>query len=229
MIPSLTTFDQAKHLSWGDMTELLPNSWRFQEQEAKCCHQQKNQRSGRITDILICYSALVATLSTRFPDKTPQFMPYLSTIVKAQRTFSGEGWVMYDACYHRKAAATKSLEWGTIDFTLYNETFTGRAKALARCRYCSSDLHATHECAFAPPGPSSGGVLRVGNRPPTRSQGEICQLYNTRSGNRCHFNPCRFTHACSDCRGRHPVSQCWKGSRPEKCHRREEEAERRRR
>jgi len=27
---------------------------------------------------------------------------------------------------------TKSLDWGQVDFTLYNEIFTGRAKPIAR-------------------------------------------------------------------------------------------------
>ncbi len=156
-------------LEFVEMSELLTDSWRFQEDEAKCCHQRKGQRRGPITDILIwveCYSSLVATLSQRYPDKTPHLMAYMKTIVKAQRTFVGEGWVTYDACYRRKAAAAKTLDWGIIDFTLYNETFTGRAKALARCRYCSSDLHPSHECRFAPTVPVSGGGLPNMDTPP---------------------------------------------------------------
>ena len=123
------------------MQELLPDTWRYQEEEQKCCHQRRGQRRGPITDILLwteCYASMV---SSKFPDKTPQFMAYLKTIVKAQRTFMGEGWVTYDACFRRKAAITKSLEWGVVDFTLYNETFTGRAKAPPRCRYCLSEHH----------------------------------------------------------------------------------------
>lgn len=57
---------------------------------------------------------MVTVLATKHPEKTAGFMSYLNTIVKAQRTFAGEGWVTYDACYRRKAAITK---WGEVDFT----------------------------------------------------------------------------------------------------------------
>ncbi len=52
------------------------------------------------------------TVSTKHPDKTSQFMAYQRTIVKAHRSFAGEGWLIYDTCFCRKAALTKSLEWG---------------------------------------------------------------------------------------------------------------------
>lgn len=68
------------------MTELLPDSWRSQEEEAKCCHQRRGQRRGPVTDILIwveCFSSLVSIFATIHPEKTPQFMAYMKTIVKA--------------------------------------------------------------------------------------------------------------------------------------------------
>lgn len=89
-------------LEYVEMTELLPEVWRGQEEDPKCCHQRKGQHRGPITDILMwteCYTSLVSVLATRHADKTPQFMAYLRTIVKAQRAFSGDGWVTYDSCY----------------------------------------------------------------------------------------------------------------------------------
>ena len=89
--------------------------------------------SSPISNILVwveCYSYMVAILASRYPDKTAQLMAYQRTIVHAHRSFVGNGWAIYDTCYRRKAAATKSLDWGQIDFTLYNETFAGRAKAI---------------------------------------------------------------------------------------------------
>ena len=123
-----------------DMAELVQDSWRFQEEEqnkychqntCKYCHQTKRLRRGPITDILLwieCYTSMVAVLSSGFPQKTPELMAYLKTIARAHRSFSGDGWVAYDSCYRQKAAITKSLDWGQVDSTLYNETFTGRAK-----------------------------------------------------------------------------------------------------
>ena len=63
------------------------------------------------------------------------------TIIKASKSFVGEGWVKYDTCYRRKAAAMKSMKWSEVDFNLYNETFTGRARTVPRCKHCSSEDH----------------------------------------------------------------------------------------
>ena len=200
------------------MFELLPDTWRFQEEDSKCCHQRRGNRRGPVNNILLwveCYSSLVAILAMNFPQKSSHFMAYLRTIVKAHRTFTGDGWVVYDTCFRRQAAASKSLDWGEIDFTLYNETFTGRAKVMSRCAHCSSDLHVSSDCAFAPT-PTSAGATQPWTRPTSRTQPQatVCQLFNGRTGNRCAFNPCKYTHICSDCRGRHPVSTCRRGTRP---------------
>ena len=73
-------------------------------------------------------------------------MAYQKTIIKAHHSFVGEGWVVYDTCFRRKAANMKNLDWGEVDLTLYNETFVGRAKVLHQCSICLSELHTTTEC-----------------------------------------------------------------------------------
>ena len=102
---------------------------------SSCC-SASGQRPcrGPVTDIsqwTECFAALAAILSTRFPDKAPQFWSYLRTIVKASRKFEGAAWASYDIAYRRQAANRKTLEWSAIDPALYNEAFTGRAKAIA--------------------------------------------------------------------------------------------------
>ena len=119
-------------LEFVDMAELIPDTWRWQDDDdSKCCHKpHRTPRRGPVTDILLwveCYATLVSVLTTRFPDKAPELMAYLRAIVHAQRTYYGDGWVTYDACYRRQAAASKTLNWSQINFTLYNEAFTGRA------------------------------------------------------------------------------------------------------
>ena len=49
---------------------------------------------------------------------------------------------MYDTCYRRKAANNKSLEWGKVDFNLYNETFTEEPKQYHGV--CSAQASYTH-------------------------------------------------------------------------------------
>ena len=145
-----------------------------------------------------------------YPDKIPEFMAYQRTIVKAHRTFLGEGWMTYDICFRRKAAATRSLEWGQVDFNLYNETFTGRAKSISRCKYCASEHHPSTECVFAPelPHQSASSKVAQSRYDSSRLASNICHLYNHKYGDRCRFSPCKFTHLCSECRGTHPASQC---------------------
>ena len=38
------------------------------------------------------------------------------------------------------------VAWAKIDPALYNETFTGRARAIPRCHFCLSDNHLEAEC-----------------------------------------------------------------------------------
>ena len=139
------------------MSELVPDSWSSFDEETQCCHHLRpSQRRRPVTNILLwveCYAAMVAILASEYPHKTTDFMTYLRTIMKAPRSFIGDGWITYDMAYRRKAVATKSLDWSQVDFTLYNETFSGRAKSVVRCYYCSSDLHSSHDCIYAPEGP----------------------------------------------------------------------------
>lgn len=198
-----------RELEYVEMSELVQEAWQFHDEEqGSCCHAKRRRRNP-VTDILIwvdCYASLVAVLSVDHPDKTPEFMAYMKTVVYASKSFSGDGWVTYDSCYRRKAAATKSLDWSRLDFNLYNQIFAGRAKALPRCRLCNSELHTTPECHLAseyPDKPIQGARTGMGG-----TLSYVCQLFNNRAGNRCRFQPCKFKHCCSECGGGHPISQC---------------------
>ena len=103
-----------------DMCELLPETWRVEETRDSCCRSNRPKR-GLITDITLwteCYALLLAVLATKFPEKTPHFMCYLRTIVRASRNFEGTAWASYDAAYQRQAANRQSLDWATIDPTI---------------------------------------------------------------------------------------------------------------
>ena len=174
------------------MAELLPDYWGMEEDGTSCCsHSHCSQCKRPITNILTwleCYSSLVIVLATRYPNHMGHFMAYQKTIIKAHWSFVGEGWIMYDTCYRRKAANVKSLEWGNVDFNLYNETFTGRAKAVSWCVHCSSKLHASAAC---PDKPDSANVRA--RRPACRTlqakehSGPVCGLFNSYRGNNCTY------------------------------------------
>ena len=204
-----------------DMYELLPETWRAEEPKESCCRSTRPKR-GLVTDITLwteCYASLVAVLATKHPDKTPHFMGYLRTIVRASRNFEGTAWATYDAAYRRQAANRQSLDWATIDPTIYNEAFTGRARIIPRCRYCLADTHEARDCSYAPredyPSAKQPRSAAWGAGPPQRQdrQGsravELCELFNSTEGNKCTFKWCRFAHVCGKCRrGPHPAVEC---------------------
>ena len=124
-------------LDYIDMWELLPETWHLDTTSISCCHDWR-PRCGLVTYISLsieCFATLAAVLSVRYPDKVPQFMTYMHTIVRASWNFEGPAWATYDMAFRRQATNQQSLDWGIIDPVLYNEAFTGRVKAIPHCRY----------------------------------------------------------------------------------------------
>ena len=122
--------------------------------EGGCCHTRRSSCS-LVTHFPLwteCYGTLVAVLSIQYAEKTPHFMAYLRKITHGSRTFEGEAWASHDKAHRRQAANQRSLDWGVLDPTLYNEAFTGRAKLIPRCCYCLADNYGTKYCAFTPEG-----------------------------------------------------------------------------
>ena len=176
-------------LEYVEMNELLPESWQFENLATQCCPhhlQARTTRKRAITDIALwteCYAALVAILSTRYPQYTPEFMGYQRVIVRAARNFEGAAWVTYDMCYRRKAARCKDLHWSRIDSALYHDAFTGRTRSVPRCTFCLSPHHSSQQCLFAPVGlaqeapPPSFGVSLPSPAPRVgTASGQLCGL-----------------------------------------------------
>ena len=70
-------------LDYIDMQELVQDTW---NEDAVVT------RVGAVTDILVWVECFSLVLASRYPEKTPQFMAYQRTIVRAQWSFTGEGW-----------------------------------------------------------------------------------------------------------------------------------------
>ena len=112
------------------MYDMLPESWCLEADSANSCCQSKRLRRGLVLDVAVwsgCFAVMAAILSAAFPDKAPRFFVYMLTIVRASRTFESAS---YDVAYRQQAANRGSLDCGTIDTGLYNDAFTGRAKAI---------------------------------------------------------------------------------------------------
>ncbi len=207
------------NLDYVDMAELLPEAWHQEDELSSSCCQATKPRRGLLTDITIwteCFATLAAVLTTHYPVYAPQFLAYLRTIVRASRNFEGTAWASYDACYHRQAANRRSLDWSTVDASLYSQAFTGRARIIPRCIHCLRDSHTSRHCAYAPPTTSDNVAhppLRAGGQAPPRGQSstpiEVCRLFNKPGGNQCRFRACKYAHICSKCgKGPHLASEC---------------------
>ena len=107
------------NLEYVDMAELKPTNWLLHSDETENASFPFKKRKEPVTDILVCYSAMASILAERYPAKIPHLMAYQSTIVKCAKRYQSLAWVAYDMEFRRKAAKTKSLDWGTIDQSAY--------------------------------------------------------------------------------------------------------------
>ena len=157
----------------------------------------------------------------KFPDKVPNMIAYMLTIVRAQQEFEDPGWRIYDHNYRLKAAASGNQNRAELDPHLYSQCFTGRAKKVPSCAKCNSFRHAQEYCphrmplAFKggqipeqsiPAESSANGQRPTGPQPGGKISGGICFAFDQEGS--CPYNPCKFRHMCSRCLGRHPSSQC---------------------
>ena len=175
-----------------------------------------------------CFAVYAAVLAGKYPDVAPELFLYMKTIIRAHRNYEDGAWTAYDVAYRRQALTRRDLQWSKVDNVLYNEAFTGRARAIPRCRHCLGENHASADCAYAP-APNEPAVQKGDREQPSRlyygqtryparrwggsggGQSELCHLFNK---SECRFNPCRFQHVCSRCKGAHPLSECSRGRSP---------------
>ena len=159
------------------------------------------------------FAVMAAIITSRFPDKAPELFAYMATIVRAERNYEGKQWVAYDRRYRREALARKDLNWSVPDPRLYNEAFTGRARAIPRCTYCLQDDHTVASCPRNPHRPVLNMPLDGAMwppHPPTATGGgfesaEQCRRFNE---GRCKKLACRYRHTCQLCGGGHPRVEC---------------------
>lgn len=114
-----------------------------------------------VTDIKVwleCFGRMAAILTTRFPEKGPEFWAYQSTILRAAHNYEGGSWVAYDRQYRRDMLARKDLNWSMTNARLYNEAFTGRAKAIPWCPHCLGEDNAAAHCLHNPHPPVLGWI-----------------------------------------------------------------------
>ena len=212
-------------LEFVEMTELRADIWVDEPQAPEVGGPMRRPPSKPpVTDIKVwleCYARMAALLVSRYPYKGPELWAYQSTILRAAQKYEGANWVAYDRQYRRDMLARKDLNWSTPNARLFNEAFTGRAKAVPRCPHCLCEDHAAHQCPHNPqplvlgwyPDPRQGiaqlATAVVQQPRALASRTEVCRNYNM---GRCRYSRCRYQHMCSECSGPHPVVSCPRGS-----------------
>ena len=163
---------------------------------------------------------MAALIASRFPEKAPELFAYQASIARAERNFDDRRWVSYDRCYRREALAPKNLDWSVPNARLYNEAFTGHARAVPRCSFCLQEDHLAQYCPRNPNRPwfvwLGDTSLQPSQSPNHQGSGrgaqsaECCRRFND---GRCKQSPsmCRYAHRCADCGGPHPRLHCTRG------------------
>ena len=186
-------------LEFIEMSDLLPDSWPKEAQTLVVFDTQLTpRRLGRriivqdLSQWIECFSRMAALWA------------YQASIVRAARNFEGTAWVAYDRQYRRKALARRDLNWSQPNSRLYNEAFTGRAKAIPPPLLPLPQRRplVLSVCTGATLG--TGPTNRASRQPNQPSQ-EVCRQYNA---DRCHHPRCRYRHICQVCSYQHPWTQC---------------------
>ena len=150
------------------------------------------------------FSIMAAVLTLRYPEKAPEFLAYQALIVRSERNYEGHQWVIYDRQFRREALAREDLNWSVLDSRLYNEAFTGRARAIPRCPHCLCDDHTASACPRNPTGAIAVTAPSTSTQYPVQGT-QICRNYYE---GRCRKPQCRYQHLCLSCNESHPYMSC---------------------
>ncbi len=164
-----------------------------------------------------CFTLYITALTGKHPHRLTDLLGYMSLTARNSKKYKWPSWIVYDQNFRQEAAGNASLTWAKADPSLYAQCFTGQEKATENwCSRCHSVDHQSYECPQAArkrpwnAGPGAQQAQQARGSP--RQSAEICQKFNKYNGD-CKFgNACRFWHACSKCKGPHPVTRCKSGA-----------------
>ena len=131
------------------------------------------------------FTIFTLILMSYFPYRWKDLTSYKLLILRTYRQFSGRVWLAYDQAFCQHAAATKFVDWSTMNVQLYNFHAAG------------TSVHS-----------GSGGPLsELPESSGADSSQVICRSLN-RGCSLAQFASCRFAHRCSTCAGSHHALEC---------------------
>ena len=131
------------------------------------------------------FSIFTLILTSYFPHRWKDLTCYKLLILQTHRHFSGRVWRSYDIAFRQHAAATKLVDWSSMNSELFNFNAAGAALRPGATG-ASPDV----------PEPSGAPSSQI-----------ICRSWN-RSRCSSQYNYCRYAHRCSICAGPHRSSEC---------------------
>ena len=149
-------------------------------------YTKKNRR--RIEDIGTwseAFTIFSMILTSHFPHRWRDLMSYKLLILRTHRQYTGRVWLAYDKAFREHAAATKLVDWASLNVQLYSLSTAG-ASVRGGPDGLFSDL----------PEPFGATSSQI-----------ICRSWNR---GRCSAQSvsCRFAHRCSNCGGPHRAHGC---------------------
>ena len=170
-----------------EMSELLCD----QLGRAETSLNSKRRMVPNILEWIKCFSLYIAVISRKSPQRVPEMVAYLTLIIEAHLEYAGDGWLGYDRRFRLRAAADPSMSWATIDTTLWNLAFSGKAKA-TRCKHCFSLSHNSADCEL-------GSTTGTTSQPLNPFTGRICFDWNKDPRPGCSRANCSYHHICTNC------------------------------
>ena len=125
-------------------------------------------------DWIQCFSIYTAVVSHAKPNHVANLIAYLNLIINSQRRFQDFDWALYDRQFQQKAATIPSLQWGTMEGSLWN---------LSRLNRSTRPSFSTR--LF----PSIPSTIKV----------PICLEWNEDPHEGCPHLNCRYEHVCYHC------------------------------
>ena len=181
-----------KYVDLGDLlsvniVQTEPESQAFLDGRLVFLPSAKKQRR-RIEDIVTwseAFTIFTLILTSYFPHRWKDLTSYKLLILRTYRQFSGRVWLAYDQAFRQHAAATKLVDWSTMNVQLHNFHAAG------------ASVHSGSGCSLSElPETSVADSSQV-----------ICWSWN-RGHCSAQFASCRFAHCCSTCAGFHRASEC---------------------
>ena len=165
-----------------DMAELVPErlcAWDTPEEKST------TSKPRDVTDIvewLQCFGTYIAIVGHTEPQRVPDLLGYQNLIIQGYRKHQKVCWQTYDRDFRRKASASHTAEWSTVDATLWNLAFSGGSST-------------------QPTGPNFSNRDSFYRQPQLSSskRSMVCLEWNEHRSPGCPHPSCRYEHVCYRC------------------------------